>query len=307
MDPSDGGHWCECQRLAEVGPVSDRAILLANETAEAINALDLGDKFVGIYVYNLHSPPPTIRVHPKVIVSVATSFIRGGYTVEQLVEGWQAAGATIGVREYHDVFAWSHDQPRRARGGDLAYLQRTVPWFHAHGARFMNSEDSDSWAPNGLGYWITPRLLWDVSLADQIDTLVDDFCDRCFAGASKPMREFYQLLARDRSLRTPEDVIARLYRHLESAYSLAEADPAVQARLDDLVLYVHFVELYHRYRDASGDERQRAFEQVWRHAYRTRDRMMLSTMAICSRDRFRDAAVSVPAEAAWSVPESDNH
>ena len=48
-----------------------------------------------------HSPPPTIRVHPNVIVSVATSFIQPGYTFEQLVEGWAAKGATLGIRDYY--------------------------------------------------------------------------------------------------------------------------------------------------------------------------------------------------------------
>jgi hypothetical protein len=119
MDPSDGGHWCECDACGQVGSVSDLVVLLANEVAEAINGLGLGPKYVGIYAYNQHSPPPDIRVHPNVVVSVATSFIRGGYTIEQLVEGWAAKGAVLGVREYHDVFPWSHDMPRRARGGNL--------------------------------------------------------------------------------------------------------------------------------------------------------------------------------------------
>ena len=51
---------------------------------------------------------------------------------------------------------------------------------------------------------------------------------------------------------------------------------------------------------------QKAFESVWRHVYRMKDRMMLSTVAICHRDRFRDKAVSVPEEAAWSVREDAN-
>ena len=105
MDPSDGGDWCECQPCAEMGSVSDRAITLANEVAEAVNHLGLGPKYVGIYAYNQHSPPPNIKVHPKVVVSVATSFIRGGYSVEQLVEGWAARGAVLGVREYSRCFS----------------------------------------------------------------------------------------------------------------------------------------------------------------------------------------------------------
>lgn len=305
MDPSDGAHWCECAACTELGTVSDRVVVLANAVAEAINALDLGPKYVGIYAYNQHSPPPNVRVHPHVVVSIATSFIRGGYTVEELIEGWSAEGATLGVREYHDVFAWSHDMPRRARGGNLDYLARTVPYFHQNGARFMNSENSDSWGANGLGYWLSPILLWDVSAAKRIDDYVEDFLDKAFESAKEPMREFYRLLNQDHSIRTPEDVVGRMYRSLKAARELAQS-PKVHARLDDLVLYTRYVELYNTYRAATGDARQAAFEALWRHTYRMRDRRLVSTVAICHRDRFRDRSVSVPDAAAWDVPEEEN-
>jgi hypothetical protein len=306
MDPSDGSGWCECDACAAIGSPSDRVLLLANEVAEAINALGLGPKYVGIYAYNQHSPPPSIRAHSNVVVSVATSFIRGGYTVEQLIEGWRAQGATLGIRDYHDVFTWSHDMPRRARGGNLDYLQRTIPYFHSQGARFMNSENSDSWGANGLGYWISPRLLWRVSEAERIDALIDDFTTRAFGPAAEPMRAFYALLNQDHSLHTAEHVVARMYRDLAAARERAAARPDVLARLDDLVLYTRYCELYHAYRQASGEARQAGFEAIWRHAYRMRDRWMLSTVAICNRERYRDRAMVMPEEAAWSVPEEKN-
>ena len=305
LDPSDGAGWCECADCAAVGSVSDRVITLANDVAEAINDLGLGPKYVGTYAYNQHSPPPSIKVHPRVVASIATSFIRGGYTIEELVEGWQAQEAVIGIRDYHDVFPWSHDLPRKARGGNLEYLQRTIPYFYANGARFMNSENMDSWGANGLGYWLTPRLLWDVDQADQLDALVEDFLANCFQTAREPMREFYTLLNRDRSARSTRDVVARLYRHLDAAYLLSD-DARVRTRLDDLLLYVRYLELYYQYRDLAGAERQAAFEQVWRHAWRMRDRIMLSTYALCERDRFRDKSVKVPDEARWKVKEPDN-
>lgn len=305
MDPSDGGHWCECADCAALGSASDLALTLANDVAEAINRLGLGAKYVGIYAYNQHSPPPKIRVHPQVIVSVATSFIRGGYTIEQLIQGWAAQGAVLGIRDYHDVFTWSHDQPRKARGGDIAYLQRTIPWFHSQGARFMNSENSDSWGANGLGYWLTTRLLWDTGDAQRTDELIEDFLDNAFGPAKEPMRDFYQLINGDDSIRSGQDVVARMYRHLRDARKLSDA-PAIDKRLDDLVLYTHWLELYHGYRAASGAARQQAFERVWRHTWRIRDRMMVSTRAICERDRFRDASVTVPAEADWNVAEDRN-
>ncbi|MCA9145341.1 MAG: DUF4838 domain-containing protein [Planctomycetaceae bacterium] len=296
MDPSDGGGWCECEACRLMGSPSDRALTLANEAAAAINDLELGKKYVGMYAYNDHSPPPNTKAHPNVVISVATSFIRGGYSIEQLVSGWQAQDAVIGIRDYHDVFAWSHDLPRSARGGKIDYLTRTIPWFYEHGARFMNSENMDSWGANGLGYWLTPQLLWDVDNAERVDELIEDFLVHAFATAKEPMREFYQLINRDHdSVRSHQDVVARMYRNLDQARQLT-GDPRVRARLDDLILYTRYLELYGEYRNADGKARQRGFERVWRHAYRMRDRMMLSTVALCDRDRFRDRSVQVPVD-----------
>jgi len=299
MDPSDGGNWCECEACRAFGSVTDRALTLANEVAAAINQLGLGAKYVGIYAYNQHSPPPSIRVHPNVVVSIATSFIRGGFTVEKLVEGWQVKGATIGIREYHDVFTWSHDLPRKARGGDLAYLARTIPYFYRHGARFMNSENSDSWGANGLGYWITPRLLWNTGLAENVDTLVNDFLNHAFPKAQAPMREFYQLLNMDKSTRTKQDVVARMYRSLQAAYRATD-DAKVRARLDDLVVYTRYVELHTQYELLGGAARQQKFEETCRHAYRMRDRRMLSAEQVCRG--FRDPKVKALKEKGSSTP-----
>jgi hypothetical protein len=304
MDPSDGGGWCECEACRAMGSVSDRALTLANEVAVAINDLGLGEKYVGMYAYNEHSPPPSIQAHPNVVISVATAFIRGGYSIEELVSGWQSQGAVLGIRDYHDVFAWSHDLPRSARGGNIEYLTRMIPWFYEHGSRFMNSENMDSWGANGLGYWLTPQLLWDVGNTDRVDMLIEDFLDSAFGAAKEPMRSFYKLINRDhKSVRSHQDVVARMYRDLEQARALT-SDPQVRARLDDLVLYTRYLELYGEYRQADGKARQEGFARVWRHAYRMRDRMMLSTVALCDRDRFRDRAVQVPEDAnSWKSSE----
>ena len=46
MDPSDGSSWCECELCKDMGSVSDRVIILANEVAEAINNMSYGEKYV---------------------------------------------------------------------------------------------------------------------------------------------------------------------------------------------------------------------------------------------------------------------
>jgi hypothetical protein len=118
IDPSDGGGWCECAACQKLGSVSDQAVGIGNDVAAAVQVA-YGDKYVGMYAYAYHSPPPAIRVHPRLVVSVATAFIKGDFTVDQLAAGWQKQGATIGIREYFSVNTWDRDLPGRSRGSSL--------------------------------------------------------------------------------------------------------------------------------------------------------------------------------------------
>lgn len=305
MDPSDGGGWCECDECAAMGTVSDRAVTLANQVAEAINER-FDDKFVGMYAYNQHSPPPNIGVHPNVVISVATSFIRGGYTLDELIEGWQAQGATIGIREYLGVNVWDRDLPGRARGSDLEYVTTSIPDFHAKGARFYSAESSDNWGPNGLGYYIAARLLWDIDEAGEREEMVARFLDDCFGPAAGPMGEFYALIEGSTDPLLCRDLVGRMYRHLADAREAAGGDDAVLGRINDLVLYTRYVELFLTYSIAQAEARQQAFEDLIRHAYRMRTTMMVHTKALYRDLVNRDKAVSIPEGAEWSVAEEEN-
>ena len=306
MDPSDGANWCECPRCAALGSVSDRALTLANAVAEAVNQR-FKSKYVGMYAYNVHSPPPSIRVHPNVIVSVATSFIRGGYTLDQLLSGWarQGTAAAFGIREYYGVNVWDRDLPGKARGTNLAYLARTIPDFHAKGARFLSAESSDSWAPCGLGYYLASRILWDTDEATRVDAIVDDFLTRAFGPAKAPMAEFYRLIDGANRPMLCDHLLGRMYRALGKAKALADT-PEVKARVHHLVLYTRYVELFRDYSTARGAARQQAFEALIRHAYRMRTTMMVHTKALYRDLVRRDKHVSIPDNATWKVPEAEN-
>ena len=304
VDPSDGGGWCECPDCAKLGSITDRALLLANEVAAAVNKAYPG-KLVGMYAYNYHSPPPTIRAHPQVVISVATAFLKGGLTFDELLGGWAVKGTTLGIREYYSVNTWDRDLPAAARGGNLAYLKRTIPAFHAKGAHFFSAESSDNWGPNGLGYYLAARMLWDVREATRTDELVDDFLSRAFGPAKEPMREFYRQLDGSVPHLVATDQLGRMFRNLDQARRLADT-PEIRARLNDLVLYTRYVDLYHRYEHAKGADRQQAFEALIRHAYRMRQTMLVHTKAIYRDLAGRDKTVTIPAIAQWNVAEGKN-
>ena len=295
LEPADGGGWCECKECKKMGSVSDRVVTLANQVADAVHAKH-PNKFVGLYAYSSHSPPPTIKVHPRVIINVATAFIQGGYSVDQLMIGWQKQGATTGVREYYSVNTWDRDLPGKARGANIEYLTRTIPHFHQNGARFMSAESSDNWGCNGLGYYLTARMLWDVREAKSVESLRADFLDKAFGPAQKPMAEFYRLIdAKSKPLLT-DDLLGRMYRKLDEARGLT-ADAKIHARINDLVLYTRYVELWTNYASARGEARQKGFEAVIKHALRMRKSMMIHTHGLVRDLANRDKTVTMPKEA----------
>jgi len=304
MEPSDGGQWCQCAGCAALGSVSDRAVTLANAVAAAVRE-QVGERYVGIYAYSEHSPPPErVRVDPNVIVSAATAFIRQGFTFDRMLEGWgKAGGRYLGVREYYTL--GGRDLPGRDRGGNVAYLRETLPRFHARGARFMSSESGDNWGPCGLGYYIASRLLWDVKEADRVEAHVEEFITNAFGSAADPMRRFYALINTGPRPLISDDLVGRMYRLLAEARA-ASKDPAVRGRLDELVLYTRYVEAFRDYNNAPAKTRQDAFEFLIRHSYRMRKTMMVHVKALYRDLPSRDRSVRVPADCAWNVPAPRN-
>lgn len=313
MDPSDGGGWCECDDCRRLGSVSDQAVTLANEVAAAINERYPG-RLVGMYAYNYHSPPPSIQVHPRVVVSVATSFLKGGLRLDEIIAGWSNRGATLGIREYYGVHVWDRDLPAASRGGNLEYLKRTIPEFRSKGARFMSAESSDNWGPNGLGYFLASRMLWDVDEANRADALIDEFLDTCFGPAKEPMRVFYQQLDGSRQHLVFDHQLGRMFRALLDAQTIVAESKSlpqqrrarITGRLNDLILYSRYVDLFDRYRSAQDSTRQARFEAMVRHAWRMRRTMMVHTKAVYRDVVNRDKRISIPDGATWSVPEERN-
>ncbi len=285
MDPSDGGGWCECEECEEMGTVTDRVVYLANEVAEAINELDYGNKYVGIYAYGRHSPPPSegVKLHPRIIVSASTRFIRGGYSFEELMDAWAPRAGMMGIREHYYS---SNMLPGAGRAARINYLRDSVPMFHDAGARFNSINISGAWGSQGLGLYLLSRFHWDVSEAERVDELFNDFLDKAFGDAKVPMRDFYEAIHPfeddDQGPLLSEDLLARMYGAISEARELTD-DPGVTERLRDMVLYTRHAELYHQMMNVSGNERQELYKQWIQHSYDMGERYMTQAGRIHGR------------------------
>lgn len=301
MEPTDGYGWCECEECAELGTPSTRMIHLANKVAEGLEETH-PNKWIGVLAYAHHAKPPEIEVHPQIAVQCATQ-LSGNIPFRERLAGWSEKASVVGVYEYYGITQWHMSMPGRMKGGDLELLGKTIPRFHDLGARMMSAESGSSWGPNGLGHLVAARLLWDTE-AD-VQAVEDDFLDKSFGPAAEPMRKFYILMDNSRNPETAgelrpgsleyfEDRYVRMYGILLEARELAGGDEAVLSRINDLLLYTRYVQLWCANRRAEGDQREEALQRLVRFAYQIRDTRMVHWFLL---RQFIDGARNVDLDA----------
>lgn len=279
MEPSDGGGWDNAEEARVFKSVTDRVITLANEVAGAVEQRYGDTRYVGLYAYSQHSPPPSIRVRSNIVVGVATMYNQSGLTPEANMAAWRKMGAMVALRDYWNVTVWNLDRPAMQRASDPLGIMAAYKRYHASGVRFCLAESSNSWGPIGLASYALTRLMWDIDQDPR--AILDDFFARAFGPAEAPMREFYALI--DGANRSTVAIASRqqiggMYRALDRAYRAA-SDLDIRARLDDLTLYTRYAEMMFDYtlnRKRTVDDTRRIMEFV----YRMRDRHMVHSLAM---------------------------
>jgi hypothetical protein len=238
VEPNDGGGYCECERCAALGSASDGAFHLANVVAKAVRR-EFPDKWVGLYAYALHSEPPRFPIEPGVYVQVTTGFRYTKLSFDEQVGAFRKLGARLGVYDYFSVYPWDRDMPGAAKAGRVYQLAEAIRHYRDLGLTTYDAESSCNWGPNGPGYWVGAKMMWDPDLA--IEDLMRDFCTRAFGKAADPMRRLYDRWAKGERF-SPRGLKLALL-DLRQAYE-REQEPGVRARLDRLAMYLHWLRLW---------------------------------------------------------------
>jgi hypothetical protein len=268
VEPSDGDGQCECENCKKLGSVSDRVFGLANEVAREVEKKYPG-KLVGLYAYNEHSEPPSFGLEPNVYVQLTAGFIRGRYSLDELIDLWPRKCKNLGFYEYFSVWLWDFDRLPGGRAADIGYLAKQLPRYAKAGATSVDCESGDNWGPHGRGYYIASKLLWNPD-AD-VYSLLADFYDKAFGPAAAPMRRYYERLDPGNKPLLSEHLLATAFRDVEEASRLAADRPDVQARLDQLKQYLRYVHLrWIADRETDKAKRKDATLAALTHAYRTR-------------------------------------
>jgi hypothetical protein len=309
MEPSDGGGWDGCEGDAVLGTPSNRALALANAVAASSNVDPLRPRYVGMYAYHEHAPPPSLRVHPNVVVFAANGFLPAGLDVFQVLRGWQAAGerhggTLLGVREYLSVSPWDRDLPGLALASSPREVSEAIADYYRVGVRFFKAEAGDGWGPHGLGYWTAAGTLWTADNPAPVEHYVEDFLGRAFRGAAAPLRDFYDRIDGASGPLLGPELVGELYRDLARARAL-EPSLAVQHRIGQLARYLHYLDLWLAYDTAQPPARQEHFEALMRYTYAIRRDHMIHSFGLRRDLAMRDRRVSAPANLRWREPDGD--
>lgn len=278
VEPNDGGNYCECENCRKLGSKSNYVFYYANIVARAVKEQYPG-KMVGLYAYAEHSDPPDFALEPNIYVQMTNGYNWGKYSFDDLLKLWPKKVKNFGVYEYYNIWISDMEKPPLSIGANVSYLRSDIQRLANAGATSIDAECSTDWGPYGRGYYVANRLMWNPAI--DTDAVLNDFYAKAFGPAALPMKHYYERFDPGNKVPISEDTWARAFNDLKTAGDLARERQDVQARLDDLKLYMHYVRLYWQYEHETDKARKKslAFELL-RHIYRMKDKNLLYNFAL---------------------------
>ncbi|MHC4122030.1 MAG: DUF4838 domain-containing protein, partial [Planctomycetota bacterium] len=212
---SDGRGFCECDKcraLDEERPAeqqwhalfSNRLAIFNNEVAKRV-AKKYPDKLIKVGAYAMHFRVPLdsdYRPESNLAIQACHTYSCNNHRValptcesnrkhfSKDLERWAKLTKHLFIYEYYRKGAW----------GGLPYWQihvirEDLPYFHKLGVEsFYTQPARSNWSAHGLNHYIAAKLTWNVKL--DVDRLLEDFYEKFYGSAAKPMRKYYETLER---------------------------------------------------------------------------------------------------------------
>jgi len=247
LEPADTtGHSQSPEALA-MGSVSDGVFTVANEAAKAIEKAFPGQgKMVGILSYNMYYDPPKFKMEPNVHVQMASIGVNPEYTPAERARVWGLRSKNLGVYEYYSVWMWSHDSLLNGYVNGVRSQQKHIrDELVGRNVVSMSAESTSSWGSLGRGYYVANKLMWNPNL--DLDALLADFYSKAFGPAAPAMQKYFETYDPDNGPLMSASLLGQLFREINNATFAAKDRPDVMARLDQIKLYLRYVDLmWHR-------------------------------------------------------------
>jgi len=206
VSQNDVGYWCQCPDCSALddseGSPSASILNFVNEIAEEVQRHH-PDKIIDTLAYQYsRKPPKSIVPRENVIIRLCTIECCFSHSLEQCsaeqnskfkedIEAWSRIAPKLYVWDYVTNFA-NYIMPFP----NLYVLKPNIEFFIKHNVRGIFEEGNYSPGGNGefaeLRAYVLAKLLWDSD--GDIDAIMSEFLDGYYGEASKPIREYIELI-----------------------------------------------------------------------------------------------------------------
>lgn len=224
---SDTQSFCGCEKCSGNLKLPDGRVSFAeaenhkstlffnwlNRMMEPI-ALAFPNLRVSTFAYQYSAPPPDVKVHPNVDVAYCPFIKNDRFPVfsdvnskwRKRTEEWSRVSSNVVVREYWGCAAGFPRPNSLVAAKDLQwYLKKGITKVYSEGYSDFTSPDRKLpptahrnetcgwWDASAIEHWVLSRLMWDPSVP--VERLRDEYCERTYRKAAKPMKRLYALIA----------------------------------------------------------------------------------------------------------------
>lgn len=231
--------------------LTDRMVSFWNAIAEKVAKVH-PNKYLVIDAYGVYAAPPVERkLHPNLVVRFASlGYGDEDYRQESMKEwdAWSKAAKRIYFRP-NLMLAGRRD------GMPLLYVHKFGKDFRYLADHGMMGTDFDScchnWATQGLNYYVVARLHWNPE--QDVDAIVDDYCQAGFGPAAKMVRRYFdglESLMNEAAIKKEKPTtiftvkaLAKLRKELDQARQNAGTDVTIAKRIAFLETGLRWTEI----------------------------------------------------------------
>ncbi len=201
ISPNDNNSFCECDECKKLIPTLsngekqmgnsiDRIADFANYMCDEIQKV-YPDHYVTYYCHYHSVGTPKIIKPVKDTVFWLTHWgddhfhgVNDNSKLGAAINDWSKLGNPLFLYTYWGAYGSYSFWPA------VHAISSDIPYFYKKGAIGVYSETHQNWGGQHLNFIVFPRQLWDVNT--NVDAYIDDFCDKFYGPAAKPMREYYR-------------------------------------------------------------------------------------------------------------------
>jgi len=277
IEPADGGNYMTGSAVVNgtrLTTISDQVYFAANAAAKKLDKLFPNRPNIGVnlYAYSGHADIPSFPLHKRVFVQLIPYQFQHISFGPAFIRRWAEKTSNFGLYDYFRYPDASWDIPK---GVSLDELMKRAVYAHQQGSKGTTYETSYSKFTTGIPLWVLIRYMADgeITWEKNYRQLIKDL----FENSAEPVKEILDAFYRRPSFDVPQLQEAFYYANQASDEKNSKQ---VMYRLNELELYLTYIDTYFKSRDEKNGSLEQRNMSVYNMAWSLYEKKILHSYRI---------------------------